>query len=562
MTSLTFSNSRNGAAVDKPAQAPAGPHPKRPHFDWDDADAAAENYARFGKSLAGNGDLFRNPRYGDGLILLLADKTTTSIRKGSDLAGPIVDRVDLAVFLDGKTKGNRLSAAHLNSILRSEAFLENFPTIDCITAVPMYMPDFSLTQPGFSDGGPGARILYTGDTPLVLESHDRTDAFLRQMDFASQADRTNALAAAVTVVLRNHFIGGKPVFVATGSKSHSGKDTVILFAAGECGQCSVSYQSTDWAVERCFVGALNANPDIGVVVIENARLGRHDHHISSAFVERFITDPAPFLFSTGSGPPVRRRNDIVVAISTNFGNVSEDLLNRALPCHLEPAGDINDRESPIGNPKLEYLPTYRSEIAAEIRGMIEKWKAAGMPRDTKAKHPFTEWAAVVGGILRTNGYEGFLANYGTRRIADDPIRKGIALLGASLSGATWRRPAEWARQVSKMGLVNQVIPAGDRGTGTGIQRGIGVVLSTHRDERFDVETESQRLSLRLEKRRGRFDEAQVHTRYRFVVVDSEELAEDSEPVGDSVSNRADNELFQEPRRDDKAADSSICNFPE
>ena len=38
-------------------------------------------------------------------------------------------------------------------------------------------------------------------------------------------------------------------------------------------------------------------------------------------------------------PPTR--NDLVVAISTNFGTVSEDLLNRALPVHLNPVGNDN-----------------------------------------------------------------------------------------------------------------------------------------------------------------------------------------------------------------------------
>ena len=59
--------------------------------------------------------------------------------------------------------------------------------------------------------------------------------------------------------------------------------------------------------------------------------------------------------------------------------VSEDIMNRALPINLEPVGDVATRTSAIGNPKHEFLPEKRSQIDAELRGMVERWKTAGMP---------------------------------------------------------------------------------------------------------------------------------------------------------------------------------------
>ena len=78
-------------------------------------------------------------------------------------------------------------------------------------------------------------------------------------------------------------------------------------------------------------------------------------------------------------------------------------------------------ESPIGNPKLEYLPRHAEEIQAELRGMVEKWKAAGCPRDTQVRHPFSEWASVIGGILKVNGFRGF-----PRQLRDPPIGRRSA----------------------------------------------------------------------------------------------------------------------------------------
>ena len=281
-------------------------------------------------------------------------------------------------------------------------------------------------------------------------------------------------------------------------------------------------------VQRALVGALNHDPDTGVVVIENARIDRKDRPIASAIIERYATDPEPFLFSTGTGPATRRVNDVVLAISTNFGTVSEDILNRSLPIHLNPTGDVTERSSPIGNPKLEYLPQYRGEIAAEIHGMVKRWRDAGRPLDTSVRHPFSEWAATIGGILTVNGFSNFLDNYGSRKVADDPTRKGLGLLGAALPDGQWYRPDDWARLTAKLGLIKHIIPAGDRDGAEGHKRGIGVVLSAHRDETFEVETDSEVLRMRLQKKRGRFGSGHVHVRYRFIALERVTLEEDED----------------------------------
>ena len=165
-----------------------------------------------------------------------------------------------------------------------------------------------------------------------------------------------------------------------------------------------------------------------MVNVENARLGRGDRLIASATLERFLTDAAPTLHSSKHREALTIRNYLVITISTNRGSVDEDLMNRALPIHLNPVGNIADRVSPIGNPKLEYLPAHCEQIEAEFRGMIERWKEKGRPLDQTIRHPFTDWARTVGGILMVNGFADFLANYSQRRTADDPLRRGLGIL--------------------------------------------------------------------------------------------------------------------------------------
>ena len=490
---------------------------------WDEDLPPQENYGRLGIRLAKCSDLFGRPGFREGLLLLTPDRKPFPITKGSDLAPVVVDRVPIVVVRDGKPRGGRFATAHLDTMLHSEKFLAPFRPIDRITAVPLYLPDFRLTEPGYNDGGPGHRILYVGDPPVASDSLKLITDFLDVMAFESNADRSNAVAAILTVLFHNHWLGGKPIIVVTATKSHAGKDTVILFATSLFRHTAISYQATNWALERSFVGAVHHDQDVAVVVIENARLDRSDRCIASAFLERFATDPEPLLFSTGTGGPIRRKNDIVLAISTNFGTVSEDIMNRSLPIHLDPVGNVADRKSPIGNPKLEYLPNRAKGIFDEVLGMVERWKAAGMPLDDDARHPFSLWAKTIGGILKANGFRDFLGNYGQRRTLDDPLRESLGILGVEwardAAEADWERPDVWAQRIVALGLTKKLIPQGDQDSPAGRCRGTGVVLSAHRDETFTVETDDAKIRLRLERRRKHSDDGKVHNCYRFVVVE-------------------------------------------
>jgi len=524
----------------EPAAVPlVSEYPRPPALDnteefvWDDDRSPVDNYHDLGEQLANFDDLYRAPDYAGGL--LLATKcpkvSPTPITKGSHLAAIVADRLRICCVKSGKPVGGRIPSDHLKTMLATEAFLQPFRAVDEVTKAPMYLNDLRLTVPGYNDGGPGQRILHHGPPAWIEPTTDTICKFLEVMAFATNADRTNAVAAALTVLLGNHFLGAKPMIGITSTKSHGGKGTIADFASGNTRTAQISYQATDWALERSFVGALKHDPEIRLVNVDNARLGK-EKSIKSAFLERFITDPEPFLFSTGSGGPARRRNNIVVAMTTNFGTKSEDLMNRDLPIHLTPTGNVADRQSPIGNPRFEFLPRNRDRIEAELRGMIQKWIAAGKPRDTEVRHPCTEWAAVIGGILRVNGFNDFLANYNLHRTADDPVRHALGLLGGAHTD-DWLPSAEWATLVGMLGLVKVVIPESDRDSDGGRVRGIGVVLSAHQGETFDVTTEDENLRLRLEKGRRRFDAGKISTRYRFVVLTREPIPEDSDEVSNS-----------------------------
>lgn len=495
---------------------------------WNQDDHLDDNCRLLGSRLKEFGDLYRVPGEGTGLVLVETDPVVSMrrIETPGDLAVHTYNRLRVSVMKNGARKGSLIPAQELKVAIRCNAFLRYFQPVDCFTTPPLYLPGFQLTEPGYSDAGPGNRVLYIGGTPAVEQSQEAIPAFLDAMDFATAADRTNAAAALLTVMLRNHFPGGKPLVNITANKSHAGKDTIVAFIASMYEHVSISYGRRDWANQNAFVAAVKDRPDIALVNLGNIRA--EGAAVGSAFIEHLLTTSDLWLHSYRTGPAVQRRNDIVIAATTNRGSFSEDLMNRSLPIHLELAGNIADRKSTIGNPREEYLPANRERIAAEARGMVARWVEAGMPSDDSVRHPFSTWAKCIGGILKVNDFEQFLANYNSRKTVQDPVRESIGLLGAEMLDE-WKLVSKLAEKAVSLGLDRVLISSGDRGSDVARARGIGKTLSAHMDEDFHVETDSEILHLRLEKGCRRFESGgPVTTRYQFKLVSRNDLPTDDD----------------------------------
>lgn len=497
-------------------------------FVWKVEQGARRNYRRLGERLALSPDIFRNGADGLGLIQVLPGGNTRTITKASELGPVIADELSMVVSKGGKIVSELPKAQHLNAMLRSEQFLANFLPVDHVVRHPYYSDDFSMCQPGYNDWGRGKRILCVGQKPKIADSTEAIGRFLGVMDFATNADRTNTVAAALTVLLRNLWLGQKPLVLITATKSHAGKGTIADFIRGQVPKADVLYESKDWPMQSQFQKQIKATPEIGIVLFDNVRLDSAGpgKFIRSAFLESFVTSSEVTMASPSAGEPMTLENWFVAILNTNDGAVSADLLNRALTICLSPKGNIHDRVSPIGNPKLEFLPQNRERIEAELRGMIERWKEAGQPLDETVRHPMTPWARTIGGILRANGFQDFLGNFGPCKTADDPIRAALSIIGAANADKALR-PTEWAKVAVEQGFSKVLFTPLDRDTEKGRERGIGVVLKRHMDETFEIRTETKLLRLRLIGGNRRWTKGKnPHVRYKFEKIHEEQLPED------------------------------------
>ena len=253
----------------------------------------------------------------DNGLILLENGRTRRIDSAAKLSPFLIDNVNLKVWSEPDSKGNtkrveRLTESTLRDMLGSQTFLRNFPKVQDITTTPVVLADGTPSKPGHNPGG----ILYTGPAVEIGNRLDTINCFLDVIEFDCDASRTNAVAAALTVLWRHHWFGAKPLIQVTANKSHSGKGTVCKFIAGKCAHVDISYQSTQWAMETTLQSQLLECPEAGVILFDNVRLTRYDRVIKSQLFESFITNSDIILAVPKLKRTFRSQNKYVVILNT------------------------------------------------------------------------------------------------------------------------------------------------------------------------------------------------------------------------------------------------------
>lgn len=503
---------------------------RKPFFRWEVEAGHAHNFRNLGKLLASLP--FGFYRHADGGLLLDDNGTAIRITTAKQLTPLLVDTVRMAVIKDGKHKGEHPSDSILNTMLGSRAFLDNFREASYVTNTPVVLNDGSVSSPGWNAGG----ILYLG-SPKRPADLDCTHQFLDVMPFDSEASRTNAVAALLTIPFRFQFPGGKPLVLVSATKSHSGKGTLIEFVKGQCPKAEILYESTDWPMQRQLHEQLLQTPEIGVLSFDNVRTDSSGKAkvIRSAFLEGFVTNAEVVLSSASRGNrPLRTANTFVVMLNTNEGSLSPDLLNRSLPVRLTPTGDLQERLTRTkqilgGDIKHEWIPQNRERVEAEMLGMVKRWVNEGKPLDQDVRHPMGTWAATIGGILKVNGFNEFLSNYGSTRATADPVREALSILAFQVRDKP-TRARRLAQIAVREGLNKTLLPGVDPSNVSACERAIGVTISPYVGETVEVSTLTEAITYRLDKRQGRFGEQSPHYRYSFIEESRKPLTEEPEGI--------------------------------
>ena len=496
--------------------------PNKPIYDWFKDKPLDQNFRRVGRALTKLvPDLYRHP---DGGLVLVEAGRPRRIKSAKELSPLLIDNIHVRVWkVEGK-RAERLNQAVLGDMLNSRSFLDSFAPVQDIVTTPIVLTDGTPSKPGFNPGG----VLYLGSAAEVGKGLASINQFLDVMEFDGNASRTNAVAAALTVLFRHHWYGAKPLILVTANKSHSGKGTLCNFVAGKCARAEINYQNRDWPLEQSLQKQLTARPESGVIVFDNVRLGSSGggKDISSGLFESFITNDEFTLTAAKLSSTFRSLNKYVVLLNTNEGVMSPDFLNRSCPINLLATGDMEERlararEKLGGDIKTEWLPANQPKIQADLWGMVDKWLKEGKPSDEKVSYPMAPWAKTIGGILLVNGLTDFLGNYKTTRAAVDQVREAIGHLAfyatceAKGKGIKALPTMELGRLVADKGLNKVLLPGVDSGNLAACEREIGRRLTPYADETFTAPTATQTITYKLRKKADRWEGKSVSYRYVF-----------------------------------------------
>jgi hypothetical protein len=486
----------------------------KPQFTWEECRGLSLNAEELGSLLA------ELPlglyRYRDHLLRIRGGRAT-QINSSKELIPLLIDSVEMQVTKQGIFKREMPAHSVINDVLKSETFLGNFERVEEVIASPLVLLDFYPTLPGYN---PASKILYIGGAVETRGGLDNINRFLDHVPFASNADRTNAVAALMTVLFRFHWCGNKPLILLMATQSHSGKGCLVKFCTGGMEKVAIQYQSTDWPMATHLYGQLKIKPSAGVIDIDNVRTdtaGRGSSVIKSALFESMITSSEVILSSVSSkNEPLQFPNRFVIFMNTNHGSLSIDLLNRSLPIRLTPTDDVDDRnkraEKDLGHGLKEWLETKQRDIAAEAWGMITRWREEGCPLEKGANHhPMRDWAETIGAIVKVNGFEDFLGNYAEVRQVSNPETEALGIVALHAFQKPLRpddnplKPLEVARIVVEQDLERVLLPQVNLSKDVAMQRVMGKVLSAHENQLVRARTEKEQLTFRVRKGSKRLD---------------------------------------------------------
>jgi hypothetical protein len=517
----TPSTASTGVSIVEGVEAVEG-HRSRPVYDWYRDMPLHENFLNMAVVLTKQvPELYRHP---DGGLVLVEGGRPRRIFSARELSPLLIDHIDVRVWNEGGKRAERLCQAVLGDMLHSRSFVDTFPVVRDIVTTPLALDDGSPSQQGLNPGG----ILHLGPAAEVGEGLDAINKFLDVMEFDGNASRTNAVAAALTVLFRHHWYGAKPLVLVTGNKSHCGKGTLCDFIAGGCARADILYQNRDWPMEQSLQKQLAGRTEVGVIYFDNIRLlsSGGGTYIRSGLFESLVTSSEFVLNAAKLSSTFRSPNKYVVLLNTNEGVMSADLLNRSLHIGLHSTGDMEERLSRArarlgGDVKTEWLPANRHAIQAELWGMVDRWIRAGRPLDEAVKYPMAPWAKTIGGILMVNGFADFLGNYQTTRTAVDLIREAIGYLAfyaveeASRKGVKALPTMDLGRLVADKGLTKALLPGVDSSNPAACEREIGRRLTPYDGDTFAAPTATETITYRLLKKADRWGGKNVSYRYVF-----------------------------------------------
>lgn len=319
------------------------------------------------------------------------------------------------------------SRDHAGLILDDATFYESTREIVCITPHPVYTPKWKLIKAGWNEGG------YFYDEPADLANikpernveaiHATFDDLLVDFPWKAEADRQNLIGLMLTLLLRPAVRSNVPMGLILASKERTGKsklaETLLgIIATGRRVAVSTMPANEDERDKRVLALLMMGRT---YMVLDNVA-----GFMDSPVIAALLTSATYRGRMLGVSQMVELPNNMLLVMTGNNVRASSEIVKRCLPIQLQPFDAHPDQRTNFVHADLEsYVAQMRRKIFACLIGMVENWLAAKSPRSSKPFGGFEGWAACVGGVMETNGFDQMRENEAEWRSMSDPVGEDL-----------------------------------------------------------------------------------------------------------------------------------------
>jgi hypothetical protein len=282
--------------------------------------------------------------------------------------------------------------------------------------------------------------LYTLEESKVI-----INSIFEEFCFATEKDRTHAIAAFITPFLRGlfpSFSTRTPVFIYMANRERAGKDY--------CAGCNgILYEGSDTqepAISNDEKGS--SNEEIRKKIAACLLQGKKRFHsannkglLNNSIFEGVTTSTVWNDRILGKSKNIKFNNEMDFSLSGNLGiKLTPDLANRSRIINLHLVDeDANARV--FKNPRLhEWILDNRELIVSALYVIVKNWVDKGMPKGTIPFTSFPYWADICGGIMEAAGYDNPCSTDNTAIISLDGETEEMKILYETCYD---KRPNDW-----------------------------------------------------------------------------------------------------------------------
>jgi hypothetical protein len=233
------------------------------------------------------------------------------------------------------------------------------------------------------------------------------EELLADFPFASEADRSHALAAFLLPFARRLIPGPTPLHLVEAPVAGSGKSIlcklISLVATGRPCEARTLPTNED-EIRKMITSELTTRRPI--ILLDNAA-----REVASASLASILTTTTWTDRLLGKSEMLTLANNALWLLTGNNPQMSMEIARRSVRIRIDPKRDQPWRREGFKHPQiLEWTQDNRPALLRACLVLVQAWLHAGKPLHERKLGSFEKWSAVMGGILEVAGVPGFLEN--------------------------------------------------------------------------------------------------------------------------------------------------------